>query len=253
MRMYRPLVFRLCVPLFLATLGCLATGLPTSLPPVPAAVPETPRPTEALPSEIAPAEVPEPGFTLLPSVVNRDPSQAAQSPALAVAGDTGNTWVTWAEDASGGLRQIFVSEIAQNEFLGRGTSLNLHLNVVADQPTITFTGENRAVPWVAWTEPSPGFGNIAQVFASRFNRDTGLWQVAGQDRGGAEPSLNFDTDRAAVRPFVFGGSTDPTRPTVPWVTCRKRVPRLAPPRSSSRRRSRMRQPSAVLAGSSSAP
>jgi hypothetical protein len=157
-------------------------------------------------------------------VVNRDPAQAAQSPALAVAGDTGNTWVTWAEDASGGIRQIFVSEIAQSEFLPRGTSLNLHLNVVADQPSITFTGANRAVPWVAWTEPSPGFRNVAQVFASRFNGETGLWQLAGQDRGGAEPSLNLNTNRPAVRPFIFGGSTDPTSPPVPWVTWEEESP-----------------------------
>ena len=208
-----------------ALLLMLAMACNLSRDPTPTPGPVTPpTPTEPLPSEIAPTEGPEPGFTLLPSVVNRDPSQAAQNPALAVARDTGAIWVTWAEDASGGLRQIFVSEIVHNEFLGRGASLNPHLNVVADQPSIAFTGENRAVPWVAWTEPSPGFDDVAQVFASRFNRDIGLWQQAGQDRGGAEPSLNFRTDQAAVRPFIFGGSLDPTNLTVPWVTWEEESP-----------------------------
>jgi len=222
--MYRLPLIGICAPLVLVTVACLISGLPAPPPSVPTAAPETQVPTEAPPSEIAPTEGPEPGFTLLPSIVNRDPSQVAQNPALAVAGDTGNDWVAWAEDASGGVRQIFVSEIANSEFLARGTSLNLHLNVVADQPSITFAGENRAVPWVAWTEPSPGFGNIAQIFASRFNQDTGLWQLAGQDRGGAEPSLNLNTDRPAVRPFILGGSTDPTKPALPWVTWEEESP-----------------------------
>jgi hypothetical protein len=210
---------RISIILFLVASACSLTS-PTARtpPPVETFIPPSEAPTASLPpAATSPTEVAG-GFTLLPSVVNRDPSQSAQSPALAVAGDTGNPWITWAEDASGGLRQIFVDELSQNEFLPRGASLNLHQNVVAGAPTITFTGPDRKVVWVAWAEPSPGFGNVSQVFASRFNKDTGLWQVAGQDRGGAEPSLNFDTHREARLPFIFGGSTDPTNPPVPWVT-----------------------------------
>ena len=175
----------------------------------PAALTETVQPTSAPVTS---------GFTLISAAANRDAAQAAQSPAVALAGDTGNLWVIWAENASGGLRQIFVSELVDGAFQPRGASLNLHQNVVADQPTITFAGENRAVPWTAWSEPSPGFGNVLQVFASRFGKDTGLWQPAGQDRGGAEPSLNLHTDRDATHPFIFGGTTDPASPPVPWVT-----------------------------------
>ncbi len=160
-------------------------------------------------------------FAVEGAVANRDVTQAATFPGLAIgsttAGEPGNPWVTWAENASGGLRQIFVSELIAGKLEPRGTALNIHLNGVADRPSITFAGQDRAVPWVAWDEPSPGFGNASQVFASRFNAASGLWQPAGQDRGGSEPSLNLHTNRAATRPFIFGGSGDPTQPPVPWV------------------------------------
>lgn len=158
-----------------------------------------------------------PTFTLIASAANRDVTQAAQSPFLATAGDTRNPWIAWAENSSGNLRQIFVSELVNGAFEPRGTTLNLHQNVIADQPSITFTGENNAVPWVAWVEPSPGFNNVSQIFASRFVAATGLWQPAGQDRGGNEPSLNAQTNRPAQRPFIFGGTTEAGSPTVPWV------------------------------------
>ncbi len=160
-------------------------------------------------------------FSLAAAAANRDPGQAARSPALAAgsatAGAAANLWAAWAENAQGGLRQILVSELVDNVFQPRGASLNIHANVVADQPSLAFAGENRAVPWVAWSEPSPGFGNVPQVFASRFNAATGLWQPAGQDRGDHEPSLNLNTAREATHPFIFGGSGDPARLPVPWV------------------------------------
>ena len=133
------------------------------------------------------------------------------------AGGPANLWVTWAESSPGGVRQIFAGELVSGALQPRGASLNIHANVVADFPTITFAGENRLVPWVAWAEPSPGFGNIAQVFASRFNAASGLWQQAGQDRGGNEASLNLHTNRPAAHPFIFSGSGDQTKPPVPWV------------------------------------
>jgi hypothetical protein len=132
-------------------------------------------------------------------------------------GGAGNLWVTWAENFTGGARQIFASELVSGALQPRGASLNIHINVVGDAPTITFAGENRAVPWVAWTEPSPGFGDVAQVFASRFNAPSGLWQPAGQDRGGGETSINLHTNRAASNAFIFSGSGDPTQPAVPWI------------------------------------
>lgn len=185
-----------------------ATSVPATTPPEPASPTTPPQPAG-------------PVFALEGGQVNRDISQAAQSPALAVGSTTPGSpptlWVTWAENSSGNTRQIFASELSNGAFVGRGTTLNIHVNVAADSPTIAFTGENRAVPWVAWAEPSPGFGNVSQVFASRFNAASGLWQSAGQDRGGSEPTLNFNTNRPATHPFMFAGSGDPAKPPAPWV------------------------------------
>jgi hypothetical protein len=157
-----------------------------------------------------------PTFSII-GIVNRDGTQAAQSPSLSL-DNANNVLVAWAENSSGGVRQIFASSvIGQDAFNPLGASANIHTNVVADFPSITIAGENRAVPWMAWSEPSPGFGNTSQIFASRFSADTGLWQQAGTDRGGGEASLNIATDRAGTRPFIFGGSTDLGAPPVPWV------------------------------------
>lgn len=169
--------------------------------------------TEAVATE--PAAPAGPAHTIV-GAVNRDVTQAAQSPALILTAANGLLAV-WAENSSGGVRQIFASELSGETFQARGASVNIHTNVIADSPTITVAGENRAVPWVAWSEPSPGFGNVLQVFASRFSADTGLWQQAGQDRGGGEASLNINTKRAATHPFIFSGSTELGTPPVPWV------------------------------------
>ncbi|MFN8380645.1 MAG: hypothetical protein U0V02_01825 [Anaerolineales bacterium] len=156
-----------------------------------------------------------PAFTVI-GTINRDATQAAQSPSLTLTATNG-LLTAWAENSSGGVRQVFVSQLATDAFQPLGASLNIHTNVLADSPSITVAGENRAVPWVAWSEPSPGFGNVAQVFASRFSVDTGLWQQAGQDRGGGEATLNINTKRAATHPFIFSGSTELGAPPVPWV------------------------------------
>jgi len=154
-------------------------------------------------------------------VLNRDSAQAGQNPSLvanaASADDQSGLWTVWAENSSGGVRQIFSSELEGESFQARGASLNIHVNVIGDFPTITLAGENKSVPWSAWTEPSPGFRDVPQVFASRFIKDTGLWQQAGQDRGGGEASLNLQTNRPASHPFIFSGSGDPTSPPAPWV------------------------------------
>jgi hypothetical protein len=182
----------------------------------PTTAPEAPAPTEA-----APQAVPEPVFSLIGGQVNRDVTQAGQNPSLAFGRTDANTsptlWVTWAENSPGNTRQIFASELLNGAFNGRGTTLNIHTNVAADAPSITFAGEGALAPWVAWVEPSPGFGNVPQIFASRFNAATGLWQMAGLDRGGGEATINLNTDRPASRPFAFSGSGDPAAPPVPWI------------------------------------
>jgi hypothetical protein len=159
-------------------------------------------------------------FTAL-GVLNRDPTQAAQNPSLVLNPDSTDNqsglWAAWAENTSGGTRQIFSSELEGGAFQARGASLNIHVNVVGDFPTITLAGENESVPWSAWAEASPGFNDVSQIFASRFNAQTGLWQQAGQDRGGGEASLNLQTNRNADHPFIFSGSGDPTALPVPWV------------------------------------
>lgn len=159
----------------------------------------------------------EPGFIVLAGPANRDAAQGAFNPAMAVGADGSAVWLAWSENTAGGARQIFVSQYDGVALQARGATLNLRANVVADQPSITLAGENGAVAWVAWSEPSPGFGNVRQIFASRFNADTGLWVAAGQDRGGNEPSLNLHTNREATAPVIAGGSTAPGEPLAPWV------------------------------------
>lgn len=169
---------------------------------------EAPAATEAPPAG--------PSYAIL-GAVNRDKTQSAFTPFVTLDADK-NLLVVWAENSSGGVRQIFASRMVGNDALSPlGASINVHTNVLAESPTITIAGENNAVPWVAWSEPSPGFGNVPQVFASRFIADAGLWQQAGEDRGGGEASLNIHTDRAGTNPFIFGGSTELGQPAVPWV------------------------------------
>jgi len=224
--MNRPISLLILLALFLS-----ACGSPAATPPplventvAPTAAEQ---PTAVIPSTeatAAPTTAPSPGtesaFTLL-GVLNRDTTQAAFSPSLvlnrAVTDNQSGLWAVWTENLSGGPRQIFSSELQGGSFQARGASLNLHVNVVGDSPTITLAGENSSVPWAAWVEPSPGFKDVFQVFASRFNAQTGLWQQAGQDRGGGEASLNLQTNRNAAHPFIFSGSGDPARPPVPWV------------------------------------
>jgi len=155
-----------------------------------------------------------PAFKII-GVINRDATQAAQNASLVI-GPNG-LWTTWAENSSGNVRQIFSNELVGDSFQARGSSLNIHVNVIGDFPTITLAGENNAIPWVAWAESSPGFDNISQIFASRFSVDTGLWQQAGQDRGGGEASLNLRTAQPATNPFIFSGATEPGKPSAPWV------------------------------------
>lgn len=178
----------------------------------------------AIATDVPGAEPQGPGFKVI-GVINRDVTQAAQNTSL-VMGPNG-LWATWAENSSGNVRQIFVSELVGESFEARGSSLNIHVNVIGDFPSITVAGENRSVPWVAWAEPSPGFGNVSQIFASRFNVATGLWQQAGQDRGGGEASLNLRTGQPASRPFIFSGSGDPSKPTTPWVAWEELAPNSA--------------------------
>jgi len=193
----------LAVCLLLVSCGKAA---PTSAP--------TAAPVEPVATEAVVAAPPTSGFTVI-GTINRDVTQAAQNTSL-VLGPNG-LWATWAENSSGNVRQIFVSELVGEAFEARGSSLNIHVNAVADFPSITVAGENRAVPWVAWAEPSPGFDNVSQIFASRFNTDTGLWQQAGQDRGSGEASINLQTGQPASNPFIFSGSTAPGKPPVPWI------------------------------------
>ncbi len=185
----------------------------------------TAAPVEPAATEVAATAGPQgPSFSVI-GVINRDTTQAAQNPSLVISPN--GLWVTWAENSSGNVRQIFVSELVDGAFQPRGSSLNIHVNAIGDFPTITLAGENSSVPWVAWAEPSPGFNNVSQIFASRFSADTGLWQQAGQDRGGGEASLNLNTNEPASHPFIFSGSGDPGQPPVPWVAWEEQAPHSA--------------------------
>lgn len=194
-----------------ATVPAAGTGAPTAQPPAPTSPPAA-SPTAAA----AAGNV----FVQLGDSLNRDKASAATDPAITVgstdASKPGVAWVTWTEK-QGNTQQIFVSRENGGKFDPVGASLNLHANVVAEKASIAFAGQDRIVPWVAWYEPSPGFANNKQIFASRFNAGSGLWIAAGQNRGSNEPSLNIHTNKPAEDPDIIGGSTDPTKPPVPWV------------------------------------
>lgn len=159
-------------------------------------------------------------FVQLGTSLNHDKKAAATDQALTLgslfAGAEYIPWATWAEK-QGSTQQIFVSRLNGDNFEPVGASLNIHQNVVAEHPSIDFAGQDRTVPWAAWYEPSPGFSNKKQVFASRFNKDTLLWTPAGQDRGSNEPSLNIHTNEDAEDPVVVGGTANPANPPTPWV------------------------------------
>ena len=191
-----------------------AQAAPTSAP---TAAPTTGANPTAPATQSAGAET---TFAQVGPALNHDKSAAGLDQQLTVGSldptKPGVPWATWAEKQDG-TQQIFVSKQAGNQFQPVGASLNIHQSVVAEHPSIAFTGVNHAVPWVAWYEPSPTFGKKDNVFASRFNATTGLWQPAGKDRGSNEPSLNIHTSNNAQDPFVVGGSANPANPTVPWV------------------------------------
>jgi hypothetical protein len=169
-----------------------------------------------------PAQAPSaPGFfSQIGEALNRDKTAAAADYRFVMgtlqAGNPGVPWVTWSEK-QGNTQQVFVSKQSGAKFDPVGASLNIHTNVVAEGPSITFAGQDRTVPWVAWYEPSPSFENKKNVFASRFNATSGLWVPAGQDRGNNEPSLNIHTNQLAQDPDIIGATADPTKPPVPWV------------------------------------
>lgn len=218
--MKRSISLLILLTLFLS--ACGAPAVESTSPPTVEVQPTSPEATAPAGATAEPTNAaPEAGtFTAL-GVLNRDTTQAAQNPSLvlnpASTDNQSGLWAAWAENTSGGTRQVFSSELEGGAFQARGASLNIHVNVVGDFPTITLSGENESVPWSAWSEASPGFNDVSQIFASRFNAQTGLWQQAGQDRGGGEASLNLQTNRNAYHPFIFSGSGDPTAPPVPWV------------------------------------
>jgi len=91
---------------------------------------------EAPATEAAPAG---PTYTIL-GAANRDKTQAAQRPFLTLDADK-NMLVVWAENSSGGVRQIFASRLTGDTFQPLGASINVHTNVLADAPTITVSGQ----------------------------------------------------------------------------------------------------------------
>jgi hypothetical protein len=85
------------------------------------------------------------------------------------------------------------------------------------------------VPWDSWYEPSPVFGGVKQIFASRFCAATSaacaaanVWVPEGQDRGSATPSLNIHTNREAENPQVAGGAAVAGNDPAPWVVWQER-------------------------------
>src|SRR5437899_1291700 len=148
-----------------------ATVAPTAAPTTAPTAAPTAAPTTAPTSAAAAGGA----FVPLGDALNRDKNAAGTDQELAVGSTDASkpavAWATWAEKQAS-TQQIFVARQNGNKFEPVASSLNIHGNVVAEHPSIDFTGANRTVPWVAWYEPSPGFGNADQVFASRFNATT---------------------------------------------------------------------------------
>lgn len=237
MRNKSPLKPLFVVLVFLALACNLTTGSQPTPEPT-AVIEEAVAPSEPPPAEVEPSvETPEPAGETPPAttteevnapilqvlgIANRDAAKSGRSPALAFGtaalDEPPSAWLAWAEDFASGSRQVFVSRWNGQAFEPAGASVNNHINVQADLPGLAFTGESTLVPWLAWIEPSPGFENVSNTFASRFNSISGLWIPAGQDRSAGEPSLNSRTNRNASALSIAGGSGNPAEPTVPWVT-----------------------------------
>ena len=151
--------------LWIVVLSVCGPGSPT-------ATASTPVPVASQPTAPASTSAPTPagpGFTFL-GVLNRDAAQAAQSPSVVTGTTNADTlptlWAAWAENTPGNVRQIFVSEEVAGAFQPRGASLNIHANVVADFPAITFAGRK-----------SPGtLGNLVGAQSGIQERDADLRQ-----------------------------------------------------------------------------
>ena len=174
-------------------------------------------------ADIPPAPTPAAAasFTLVSKSANRDATQAAfeigATAGTVTAGDPASLWVIQVENTAGAKRQIFASELVEDVFAPRGAALNFQPDQEGHDPTITFAGQNLSVPWAAWYEPNPALGGKTQVFASHFDATKNAWVTAGADHGGNVPSLNHDTKKPAIDPFIFSGSGDPSKPATPWV------------------------------------
>ena len=142
-----------------------------------------------------------------------------------VAGNPRVPWAAFAQDNASGSRQIFVRAFKGGEWQTEGfpQSLNEDSTQVANAPSIDFTGPNRTVPWVGWTEPNTLLGGVQQIFASRFvaqagAQNGGQWVHEGQQVPGTAPSLNINTNRDADVPALIGGTTTAGANPAPWLT-----------------------------------
>jgi hypothetical protein len=158
-----------------------------------------------------------------------DPTQDAGLTDLtagSLAGSARVPWAAFSQKEADGSQQIFVRAFKNGAWQTEGfpETLNEDPTKVARAPSIDFTGANRTVPWVGWAEPSSVLGGLPQIFASRFSpqpppaQNGGQWIHEGQQISGTAPSLNINTDRAAVDPSVFGGTTTAGANPAPWIT-----------------------------------
>jgi hypothetical protein len=154
-----------------------------------------------------------------------DPSQAAGVSDVAggavTAGKVTVPWATFEQRVTGGEQQIFVRAFKNGAWVTQGSpaSLNIDPTQEAEAPSIDFAGTGRAVPWVAWYEPSATSGWPTNIFASRFNVAANRWLPSGQGRGPNHlPSLNINPRRTAEHPSVAGGAAVAGNDPVPWIT-----------------------------------
>jgi hypothetical protein len=156
-----------------------------------------------------------------------DPSQnAGVSDVVGGSLTAGGPRVPWAtfEQKAASAQHIFVRAFKNGSWVTQGQSLNINAAVEAEAPSIDFAGAGRTVPWDSWYEPSPAFGGVKQIFASRFCAATSAacsaanaWVPEGQDRGSGLPSLNIHTNKDAENPQVAGGAAVAGKDPVPWV------------------------------------
>jgi len=123
--------------------------------------------------------------------LNQDAGRDAQEVSIAIHG--GEPYVTWSEEDSSGVAQIYVKRYTGDGWIQLGGSLNVDLEKDATEPDIAF-GNGSA--YVAWVER--GVSHVTQLYVKRYSG--GAWVQLGG-------ALNVDTGQHAFEPSITASDT----------------------------------------------